>query len=439
MAKFPLSFKYVAATVAMTLAPCALFPADATAPGNLTLAEVFHLVETQNRTVLAGAEGVKAGDQAAREARSALLPQIGAYASQGRAKSMLEYGYPKLTPLTAKSFTSAFTAQLSIFDADNISNFKAAKLEASAARYVQETTLQDNYASAAQLYFLYQRNLSSLQVIEESIELDNVLLDHAVERRKAEVATELDVTRARAALARDRQSLLVQKTVLEETRHSLLLAIGLKPNDTAAPIPMEPKQTNLANIPQWTVVLENRPEYKAANEILERYKVDERAAKWERFPSISAVGEYGHTSRLMGDDEGGAEWAVGINASIPVYQGGRIAAKRARARAMIRQQQQLVAQISDNVHSSLDLAIDTVGKRWDEIPLAQESVRLAQLELKYSQERFEAGSSDNSDVVTAQVELASAKDSLVDAQYRYQLARIGLARVLGSVQSRLPE
>jgi outer membrane protein TolC len=440
MAKFPLPFQYFAAIAATVLFPCALFPADAEAPSaNLTLADVFRLVEKQNRTVLAGAESVKASEQAVREARSALLPQLGAYASQSRAKSMTDYGYPELTPFTANSFTGAFTARLSIFDADNIANYKASKLEASAARYVQETTLQDNYADAAQLYFLYQRNLSALKVIEESIELDNVLLDHAVERRKAEVATELDVTRARATLARDRQNLLVQKTVLEETRHSLLLAIGLEPDDAVSPIQITPREPELANIPPWSAVLEGRPEYKAAKDILARYKVDENAADWERFPSISAIGEYGHTSRLFGDDEGGAEWAVGINANIPVYQGGRIAAKKARAKAMIRRQEQLVAQISDNVRSSLDLAVDTVKKRWDEIPFAQESVRLAQLELKYSQERFEAGSSDNSDVVTAQVALAGAKDSLVDAQYRYELARIGLARVLGGVQSRLSE
>jgi len=438
MTKLPHSFQAVAAFAILAI-PSVLLADVPSDPAPLTLAEVFRLVETRNRNVLAGAEGVKASEHSVREARSALLPQIGAYASQGRGKSMIDYGYTNLTPFTANSFTGAFTASLSIFNADNIANYKAAKLEASAARYQHEATLQDNFADAAQLYFLYQRNLSALKVTEESIELDKVLLDHALERRKAEVATELDVTRARAALARDRKGLLTQNTVLEETRHAMLLAVGLGPDEALAPAPVASKQPDLSAIPNWTIVLEDRPEYKAAKEILERCHVDERAARWERFPSVSAVGEYGHTSRTIGDDEGGAEWAVGVSASIPVYQGGRIEAKKARAQAMIRRQEQLVAQISDNVRSALDLAVDTVKKRWDEIPLAQESVRLAQLELKYSQERFEAGSSDNSDVVTAQVELASAKDSLVDAQYRYQIARIQLARVLGSVQSRLSE
>jgi outer membrane protein len=440
MAKFPPSLRTFFAVFATVSINAAALSADSEpAPLRLTLAEVFHLVETQNRTVLAGAEGVKATEEAAREARSALLPQLGAYASQGRAKSMIDYGYPDLTPFQANGFTGAFTASLSLFNAENIGNYKAARLEASASRYVQETTLQDNYALAAQLFYLYERNLSAQKVIEESIELDKVLLDHAQERRKAEVATELDLTRARATLARDQQNLLSQKTVVEETRHSLLLAIGLDPECAVTPAGLPPKQPDFSSLPHWTVVLENRPEYKAAKEILERYKVDERAADWERFPTISAIGEYGHTSRTIGDDEGGTEWAVALNASIPIYQGGRIDAKKTRARAMIRRQNQLVKQISDNVHSALDLAVDTVKKRWEEIPLAQETVRLAQLELKYSQERFEAGSSDNSDVVTAQVALASAKDSLVEAQYRYEIARILLARVVGNVQSGLSE
>jgi outer membrane protein TolC len=44
---------------------------------------------------------------------------------------------------------------------------------------------------------------------------------------------------------------------------------------------------------------------------------------------------------------------------------------------------------------------------------------------------------DNSDVVTAQAALAQASDAEVDTIFRYHLARISLARVLGHVTEEL--
>lgn len=403
----------------------------------LSLPEVFRLVETRNTTILAGEEGVKSSEQVVRQSRAALLPQISAQAYQGRSRSMVDQGHARLDPQLGNSFTAAFVANLSIIDAKNIAAFKQAKLEASAARYQQQATIQDIYASAAQYFFGFNRSLSSMRVVVESIELDKVLLDKATERRKANVATELDVTRAKAALAKDRQSLLVQRTAVDQARVTLLQTVGL---DLSADVNLsfsDPSAPDLSMVPHWEVVLAERPEYKAAKELLERNKVAERAAGWQRFPSISASGAYGHASWLPGDGDGGNEWAVGITASVPLYEGGRIDAEKTQARALIRQEEHLIKQISDNVHAGYEIAVEAVNHRWEEIALAQESVRLAELELQYARERFEAGVNDNSDVVTAQVALASAKDSLVDAQYRYNLARIDLARVLGQVQSRL--
>lgn len=409
-------------------------PADAV---TLSLPEVFRLAETRNTTILAGEEGVKSSEQMVRQSRSALLPQISAEARQGRARSMADNGAGRLAPNLGNSFSAAFVANLSLIDAKTIAAYKQAKLEASAARYEQQATIQDIYSRAAQEFYAYNRSLSSMRVIEESIELDNVLLGKATERRKANVATELDVTRAQAALAKDRQALLSQKTVVDQARVSLLQTIGMDLVSTVTLALSEPSAPDLSSVPHWQVVLAERPEYKAAQDLLRRNRVAERAAGWQRFPSLSASGSYGHASWLPGDGNGGNEWSVGVNATMPLYEGGRIDAEKMQARALIRQEEHLIKEISDNIHAGYTIAVEAVQHRWDEIALARESVRLAELELQYARERFEAGVTDNSDVVTAQVSLASAKDSLVDAQYRYHLARIDLARVLGQVQSRL--
>ncbi|HNX04037.1 MAG TPA: TolC family protein [Opitutales bacterium] len=424
---------------AFLAAAMGLSAAGQPAPRQLSLAEVMTLVADHNPGVLAGEEGVLGSEQYVRQARSALLPQVSAQASQGRSRNMQDQGGDVLKPWLGNSFSAGFVANLSLIDARNIANYKAAKLEARAARYQQDAFVQDSCARAAQLYFLFQRCQSSLSVVEKSIELDRVLLDRAEQRRAANVATDLDVTRARATLARDRQRLLAAETQLNEARLALLSATGLDLSLEIAVASVPPPEPVSVAIPDWKSVLHGRPEYKAAGELLERNRVAARAASWQRFPSVAAQGSYGHVSRLVGDDDGGEAWGVSISMSMPLFDSGNIDAQKKQALSLIRQQEHLIRQIEDNIHSSYDLAIDSLSKRWAELPLAQENVHLAELELQYAREQFEAGVSDNSDVIVAQVALSSAGDSLVDAVYRYQLARIDLARVLGEVQSRLSE
>ncbi len=406
-------------------------------PRNISLEEVFQLVQTQNPSLRASVEGVEVTHQSTRQARSALLPQLSGEASQGRYRSQADKGSGILEADHGNNFSAGIVLSMAVIDANNIANYKAAKLEESAARYQLQGEVQDTLAQAARLYFLFIRNQSEIKVVQSSIALDEVLLHIAEERRKADVATELDLTRARATLARDRQALLVLQTQLDQTRHELLRLAGLDAELQIVPLAPELANPELAGLPGWMQVLETRPEYLAANELLERNRVAEKAADWQRFPGLAVQGRYGHASWLPGDGNGGKEWSIGMSMSVPIYDSGRIRSQKEMARAYIRQQEQRIREISDMVRSSYILAVQALRQRWEEIPLAQESVRLGELELKYARERFEANVTDNSDVVSAQLALASAQDSLVDAIYRYQLARVDLARVLGEVESRL--
>jgi outer membrane protein TolC len=128
---------------------------------------------------------------------------------------MQDKGGARMTPGTDNNFSAAFVADLSLIDARNIANFKSAKLEERAARYQQIAAVEDTSAAAAAAYFFYERSLSALTVIEKSIELDEVLLSRARDRRAANVATDLDVTRAEASPGRRPPQALAAKTDLK--------------------------------------------------------------------------------------------------------------------------------------------------------------------------------------------------------------------------------
>ena len=65
-------------------------------------------------------------------------------------------------------------------------------------------------------------------------------------------------------------------------------------------------------------------------------------------------------------------------------------------------------------------------------PLA-ERLRLAEQEVSQARDRFNAGVAGNADVVNASLALTASRTLVNDAETAYQLARVSLARAVGSV------
>jgi outer membrane protein TolC len=70
-----------------------------------------------------------------------------------------------------------------------------------------------------------------------------------------------------------------------------------------------------------------------------------------------------------------------------------------------------------------------------EVSVAKNAVRLATETLEQSRDRFASGVTDNIEVVQAQESLADANDAYISSLYRYNIAKISLARAIGFAES----
>lgn len=69
----------------------------------------------------------------------------------------------------------------------------------------------------------------------------------------------------------------------------------------------------------------------------------------------------------------------------------------------------------------------------EQLAAASERLRLAEQELAQARDRFNAGVAGNADVVNASLALTASRTLENDAEAGYQLARVSLARAVGSV------
>ncbi|MCU0648324.1 MAG: TolC family protein [Gemmatimonadaceae bacterium] len=264
------------------------------------------------------------------------------------------------------------------------------------------------------------------------------LLRIARDQLAAGVGIALDVTRAEAQAALVRAQLIAARADQQRTRVDLRRALALPLDapiafgdslgahlDTADPSVDQAMQDALRT--RADLQLLSAQQTATASQL--------RATRAERLPSLGLVADRGvigrNYSRML------STYTWGVQLSLPAFDGfrreGRVSEQAAHLRELDLRERELRAQVEADVHMAL---LDLVAAR-EQTVATRERVRLGEQEVAQARERFAGGVAGNGEVITASLNLTSARTLLVDALAQFQFARLALARAQGSV-TRLP-
>jgi outer membrane protein TolC len=109
---------------------------------------------------------------------------------------------------------------------------------------------------------------------------------------------------------------------------------------------------------------------------------------------------------------------------------GDAAELAARLRRVDEQMDDMRRGVDEEIREAL-LTLDSTDLQ---VGVAAEGQQLAERELRLAQDRFEAGTANNVEVVTAQDQLARAEENYILAVSRHVDAKCALARALGNTQ-----
>ena len=145
------------------------------------------------------------------------------------------------------------------------------------------------------------------------------------------------------------------------------------------------------------------------------------AAKGARLPTIEVTGQYGpetiQTNRALVLDQGGRQIAsTSLQATQPIYAGGRIKAGILEARAGIAASTaQLEATNQDTYLNVISAYLDVLRDQAT-IEIRQSSVTLLLEQFQAAKDRFEVGEITRTDVAQAEARLESARANLAAAE-----------------------
>jgi len=119
---------------------------------------------------------------------------------------------------------------------------------------------------------------------------------------------------------------------------------------------------------------------------------------------------------------------------IVLFTAGRISAQTAKAKAELDRVGEERKELKSQVGLEVQVAQAEMASAKSEVDVATLAVSLADEALVQSRHRFEAGVSNNIEVINAQDELARATDNRINALYRLNQSRADLAKAMGQLE-----
>lgn len=341
------------------------------------------------------------------------------------------FSVPKIVPpYSYQSALANVTAPL--FDYSAISSFRASR-ESQKAALLNVKNARDLVVQAVgNAYLQIIADGARITATQAEISAGNAIFVNASRRHDAGTAIGIDVLRSEVELKQRQQQLVAVSNQFEKDKLSLARIIGLpigqkfEVSDSSVSLPLEAVSLKEA----LDKAYEHRPDYLAAKARIAAAQFTLRGAKAERYPTLTASGYYGDEGLRVINNSHGVFNATG-SITFNIFDGGRIKADILQNDSELKNRrnefENLRGQIDFEVRSSV---LDLTSAR-EQVNVAQSNLELARQSLQQSQDRFSAGVTNTVEVVQAQQSLANAEESLISAQYQYNLAKVELARSLG--------
>lgn len=383
------------------------------------------------------------------QSRAALLPNIDAYVGQQNVTRNLEafglgfrstipgYEFPTFVgPYNV--FDARAAASLNVLNLSSIRRYEASRKGIRQAEAEQEYVRDQVRSSVARLYLSLLNAQAGEDAARASVSLAERLLVLAENQKSAGAGTGIEITRARVQLANERQRLLSAGNEQNRARFQLLRALGLELNLQVEPVErMVYKPVEIFD-PQTAlgIAMESRSDWIAQKEREETVRLNHSASRMERLPSVSLFADYGTIGTSIHNAV--PTRTFGFSVQIPIFDGGRMDARRAENASRLRQEEENTRDLLAQIEMDVRLALDSLQSAELLVTAAEEGFKLAENELAQAQRRFKAGVGSSIEVTDAQTRLERARENRIQALFSHNAARIDLHSAMGTIKQMIP-
>jgi outer membrane protein len=321
-------------------------------------------------------------------------------------------------------------------------SIKGAETRVEASRMQLRGTESDTFVGVVGAYMDVIRDEAIVGLNKENVKVLEVNLQAAKDRFQVGDLTRTDVAQSDARLSVARGQLQQAEAQLISSKESYIRVVGSPPGQLEDP----PALPNLPAAPDAAVdvALKNNPVLLAAQRNGDATRFDIDAAKGARLPTLSGVvggnyfnylGSYGSgTSPKPGQT--GSAGTVGLQFSVPLYQGGGPSAQVRQAQARRAQALEQATDTERGVIAQTRSAYAIWKSSLEVIASSQRAVEANKLSLEGVRAENSVGNRTILDILNAEQELLNSQVTLVTAQRDAYVAGFALLAAMGQAEAR---
>jgi outer membrane protein TolC len=322
-----------------------------------------------------------------------------------------------------------------VVDLAAYTRYRAAKESLKAAYYNTQSSRGLVVLNVGNQYLQTLADQSQIDSSEALLRADEVLLKQAQAEHEAGTAARLDELRARVQYQTQQQKVIAAQNLYEKDKILLKREIGvpveqaIQLSDTAPYADLEQMSIEDAR----RMAYESRQDYQGMQREVSAARLSRSAAHYERFPTLTASGNYGFTGVTHGLYHG-TFVAMG-ELQIPLFKEAEFRGDADVAEAQQADTLNRLADLKQQIDQQLRDSMLDLNSSQALVRVSQQNVGLATRALSDANDRFSAGVDDNLPVVQAQATLSQAQSQLIADTLSYNQAKLGLARNLGIVDT----
>lgn len=327
-----------------------------------------------------------------------------------------------------------------LFEGQVFVGLQARKASIDFANKNVEVTEEGIKANVYKIYYQLVASKAQLDMLDANIALLSKLQSDQQIRFQNGFAEKLDVNRAAVQLANVQTQKISVLSGIENGFLGLKLLMGMPVRDTLIltdTISYESiREGVLENL---AYRYEDRKEYQLAElgKTLREYNI--RRYKLTYIPTVALSSSYNRISQSNKFNFfGGANWfpasSIGLNISIPIFDGFARSARIQRARLELQQSQNNIEGLKLSIDQAVDVALNNYKAALTTLDNQKRNIDLAQEVYNQSRLKQEQGMGTTLEITSAQTDLQAAQSNYISALYDAINAKIDFLRATGKLQ-----
>ena len=417
-----------------TTSPMGAASSTSTSGRPLTIQQAEAIAIKNNPQITVGRLQALEAREFVREARSAMLPQVGlsVTAVDSDPGSRISAGYLTNPAVYPRAAAGASVSQL-ITDFGRTQNLVSSSVFTAKAQDENGVATQQQIILAVdEAFYNTLETKALLQVAEETVRARQNLVDQIQALTNAKLRSEIDLSFSKVDLARAKLLLLESQNNYEASLSTLsaILAFPDRQDFAAVEPPAQTAPPAADPVPLIQEALNQRPEVRARQNDVTAASKFSKAEHDLWWPTVSANGVVG--SAPVRDDHI-SNWygAVGVNINIPVFNGFLFNARAKSADLETEMKHKKLQDLQDNVARDVRNSWLDTQKAYERLSVTKQLREQAALALELAGARYKLGLSSIVEFSQAELQETDAKLQDTDAHYQYVLTQIMLAYQMG--------